>query len=142
MNKWREAYGLPKFEWSAKLQANAQKTADDNGGVTMSHQLNPGSFGQVITVGAEVAVADLQGDSPFELSFVSWLCEVPSETLKMGGVDQCALVDEVLHMQYNSRGHYDILTDTKYTKIGCAFTKDPSADSTSAAQGLWVCDLA
>ena len=142
VNKWRTAYGLPKLSWSKQLQDNAQKTADDNQGVTMNHQLNSGSFGQVITVGAEVAVTDLQGDTPFELSFVSWLCEVKSETLKMGGVDQCALVEKVLHMTYSSTGHYDILTATRYTKIGCGFAKNPNAESTSPNQGIWVCDLA
>ena len=37
-------------------------------------------------------------------------------------------------------GHHKILVDKQYKRIGCAFTRNPNAD-TYWGQGLWVCDL-
>ncbi|KAL9103939.1 MAG: hypothetical protein Q9187_008953 [Circinaria calcarea] len=143
VNKYRQLYSLPTLSWSSVLTENALKTGTDGGGVTQTHQLNPGSFAQVITPGMSTAVVDLGGDTPFELSYVAWLCEVSSDSqLSAGGVNQCDLVEKVLHMRYSSTGHYDILTSKKYTQIGCAFARNPGAAATSVYQGLWVCDLA
>ncbi|KAL9100752.1 MAG: hypothetical protein Q9187_009327 [Circinaria calcarea] len=143
VNKYRQLYSLPKLSWSSVLTKNALKTGTDGGGVTQTHQLNPGSFAQVITPGMSTAVVDLGGDTPFELSYVAWLCEVSSDPqLSAGGVNQCDLVEKILHMRYSSTGHYDILTSKKYTQIGCAFARNPGAAATSVYQGLWVCDLA
>lgn len=48
----------------------------------------------------------------------------------------------MLNSVYNGQtGHNAILTDDKYTQIGCAFAKNPNADSFWGSQGLWVCDL-
>lgn len=140
-NKWRSIYNLPKFAWDKQLEKNALKTGVDGGGVNQVHQLGPGSYGQVITPGMKHAVGNLGGDTPFELSYVAWLCEKSSDPqLKTGG-DQCGLVDKNLHMYYTSTGHYDILTNDAYKTIGCAFAENPNAASDSPWQGLWVCDL-
>lgn len=143
INKWRRAYNLSELKWSSKLAANAQKTGDDGQGVNQNHELNPGSYAQVITPGTDHKISGLDygNDSCFELSYVAWLCESNDPQLK-SPVDQCALVANNLHMQYSSTGHHDILTSTSYSQIGCAFAKNPKASSTSPYQGLWVCDLA
>ena len=141
-NYWRDQYGLPHFTWDAQLEKNALKTGTDGRGQNQVHQLNPGTMAQVITPGMVVKYGgDLGGDTPFELSYCAWLCEVPSNTLKAGGKDQCNLVDKNLHMYYSDTGHYDILTSPTYTKMGCAFSHNPDTDNNTPYQGLWVCDL-
>lgn len=141
-NYWRDQYGLPHFTWDAQLEKNALKTGTDGRGQNQVHQLNPGTMAQVITPGMVVKYGgDLGGDTPFELSYCAWLCEVPSNTLKADGKDQCSLVEKNLHMYYSDTGHYDILTSKSYTKIGCAFADNPDTDNNTPYQGLWVCDL-
>lgn len=99
-------------------------------------------MGQVITPGmVEKYGGDLGGVTPFELSYLAWLCEVPSNKLAVNGQDGCKLVSDNLHMYYTDTGHYDILTSAKYTKIGCAFADNPDKDNKTPYQGLWVCDL-
>lgn len=141
-NYWRDQYGLPHFTWDSQLEKNALKTGTDGRGQNQVHQLNPGTMAQVITPGMVVKYGgDLGGDTPFDLSYCAWLCEVPSQTLKAGGVDQCKLVSDNLHMSYSDTGHYDILTSKSYSKIGCAFADNPDTDNNTPYQGLWVCDL-
>ena len=143
INKWRSAYSLNTLKWSSKLAANAQKTGTDDGGVNENHELNSGSMAQVITPGQQVGVGDLEGESPFEIAYVGWLCEVPSDPeLSANGVDQCALVKQVLNLYYTETGHHDILTSTSYSEIGCYFAPNPAANDKSEYQGLYVCDLA
>ena len=141
INKWRSLYNVNSLSWSDQLAANAQKTGDDNHGETENHELNPGSFAQVITPGAQSFNNDLRGDTPFELCFVGWLCEVPSDSQLQSGTDQCALVKEVLNLVFSGTGHHDILTSSNYKSVGCAFTQNPNAQPGSPYQGLWVCDL-
>ena len=141
VNKWRGAYGLSHLKWSTKLEGNARKTGTDGGGVNQNHELNPGTMGQVITPGEQTAYGDLKGVSPFELSYVAWLCESSSDRQLNDGIDYCGLVSNVLHMYYTSTGHHDILCSTSYSTIGCAFAPNPNADAKSPYQGLWVCDV-
>lgn len=141
-NYWRSQYGLAHFTWDSQLEKNALKTGTDGRGQNQVHQLNDGTMAQVITPGMVVKYGgDLGGDTPFELSYVAWLCEVPSSTLKADGKDQCKLVSDNLHMYYSDTGHYDILTSKSYSKIGCAFADNPDVDNNTPYQGLWVCDL-
>lgn len=143
INKWRRAYNLNELKWSSKLAGNAQKTGDDGQGVNQNHELNPGTYAQVITPGTDHKIQGLDygPDTCFELSYVAWLCESNDPQLK-SPVDQCALVANNLHMEYSSTGHHDILTSTSYSQIGCGFAKNSNASPTSPYQGLWVCDLA
>lgn len=143
INKWRKIYNLPLLRWNHQLELNALKTGTDGAGYYQNHELNPGTMAQVITPGMSVKYGgDLGGDSPFELSYVAWLCESSSDAeLKSDGKDQCKLVDDNLHMYYDDKGHYDILTQSSYTKIGCAFADNPNSGNDTPYQGLWVCDL-
>ena len=141
INKWRSLYNVNTLTWSDQLAGNAQKTGIDDGGVNENHELNPGSFAQVIAPSAESFTQDLQGDTPFELTYVGWLCEIPSDPQLQTGTDQCALVNNVLHYVYGETGHHDILVSTSYNTIGCAFTQNPNAKAGSPYQGLWICDL-
>lgn len=140
-NKYRSLYGLPAFKWSSQLKANAAKTGEDNGGVNMNHELNSGSMGQVITPGLATASpsVDLGGLSPFEAAYLSWMCEKSSdsEISKF-----CPIMQSAMHMMYSSTGHYDILTSSSYSSIGCKFVANPAASSSSPYQGIWTCDVA
>lgn len=142
INKYRKAYNLNELTWSSQLEGNAQKTGDDGQGVNQNHELNPGTYGQVITPGTDHKVQGLDygSDSCFELSYAAWLCEVSSDP-QLQNPDQCALVQNNLHMEYSSTGHHDILTSSSYKSIGCAFAKNANAAASSPYQGLWVCDL-
>lgn len=143
INKYRKAYNVNTLTWSSKLAGNALKTGTDGGGVNQVHQLNPGTYGQVITPGTDHRTGDMKydPDTSFELSFVAWLCEVSSDPQLKSPIDQCALVAKNLHMYYSDTGHHDILTSSSYKTIGCAFAKNPNAAPNSPYQGLWVCDL-
>lgn len=144
INKWRKIYKLPLLRWSHQLELNALKTGTHGDGRNQIHQLNEGTMAQVITPGMSVKYgSDLGGDTPFELSYVAWLCESSSdiELKSSDGKDQCKLVDDNLHMMYSDKGHYNILTSKGYTNIGCAFADDPNVGNNTPYQGLWVCDL-
>ena len=117
VNTWRAKLGLPDFEHDSTLEANALKTCDDGNG-EMKHELNPGSFGQVLAPG--------QPDE-FEHVYVGgWLCERPNEP-GMDGV--CG--EQSKGWMYDGTGHADILMNKDYKKIGC-----------SNAKGIWGCDVA
>ena len=143
INKWRDAYKLHHLAWDSTLQANALKTGTDDKGVNENHELNPGSMAQVITPGLQTALPgkDMGGDTPFELAYVSWLCEVPTDP-QLSSTNQCSIVKAIENMVYSETGHHDILNSPNYSKIGCAFAANPLASSGSPYQGLWVCDLA
>lgn len=143
INKWRQIYKLPLLRWNHQLELNALKTGTDGAGQYQNHEFHPGTMAQVITPGMNVKYGgDLGGDTPFELSYVAWLCESSSDAeLKSDGKDHCQLVDDNLHMYYNDKGHYEILTRASYTNIGCAFADNPDVGNDTPYQGLWVCDL-
>ncbi|MCJ1466409.1 Mucin-13 [Pseudocyphellaria aurata] len=141
INKWRGKYGLDDLKFSNTLTANALKTGTDDGGSEEKHELNPGSNAQVITPGMSVAYGDLDGLSPFELSYVAWLCEVQSDPELNSDKNYCKIVEDKLHMRYSDTGHHDILCSTSYKTIGCAFADNPNEDNNTPYQGLWVCDL-
>jgi uncharacterized protein YkwD len=117
VNEWRQKLKLDPLQHDDQLEANALKTAQDGNG-QMVHELNPGSFAQVLAPGQP---------SEFEHCFVGgWLCEKPN----MDGMDGvCSTASS--GWMYTSTGHADILTNPDYKKIGCA-----------NAGGIWGCDLA
>ncbi|KAK3217124.1 hypothetical protein GRF29_1g2055946 [Pseudopithomyces chartarum] len=118
VNTWRAKLGLSELTHDATLEGNALKTCDDGNG-EMKHELNSGTFGQVLAPG--------QPDE-FERVFVGgWLCERPD----MAGLDGiCSTMSE--GWAYNGQtGHADILSSPDYKKIGCA-----------NAKGIWGCDVA
>ena len=118
VQKWRESMGLGGLTEDAQLQNNAQKTVNDGQG-EMRHELNDGSMAQVLGMGDSNA---------FENVFVGgWLCERP----KLPGLEQACnmLADNFDHQ--GQTGHADILTNSAYSRIGCA-----------NGMGVWSCDLA
>ena len=145
INKWRGKYLVPNLAWSAQLAANAQKTGNDNGGSTQHHELNPGSMAQVICPGQQNPATNYLPDTPFELSYVAWLCEEPQDPqlINDNGINQCQLEVANLHIQDSpgQTGHHDILVSPSYQTIGCAFAVNPAVSTTSTYQGLWICDL-
>lgn len=117
VSEWRQKMGMSDLQEDSTLAANALKTAVDGHG-SMVHQLNPGSMGQVLAPGSE---------SDFESCFVGgWLCEIPS----LPGLDGVCST-ESKGWSYDTTGHAELLTSTKYSKIGCGWSDN-----------IWACDLA
>ena len=74
INKWRGLYNIGTLTWSDQLVANAQKTGNDDGGLNENHELNPGSYAQVIAPSSlSFPEQNLEGDTPFELTYVAFL---------------------------------------------------------------------
>jgi len=117
--EWRSKMGLPALELDTKLQNNAQDAANSSGG-QLKHKLNSGSMAQVLAPGSM---------DEFEKIFVGgWLCELPNTP----GLGSSVCNEMSKGWNYAGQtGHAEILTSTKYTKIGCA-----------AGDGICSCDLA
>ncbi|KAL9024064.1 MAG: hypothetical protein Q9180_008009 [Flavoplaca navasiana] len=84
INKWRSAYNVGQLTWSEEMVAGAAKTGQDNMGYFNGGSFTHGGAGnaEVMTPGSDTAGdADLGAYTPFEIAYISWLCEVPSETL-------------------------------------------------------------
>ena len=84
INKWRSAYGISQLTWSEEMVAGAAKTGQDNMGYFNGGSFTHGGAGnaEVMTPGSDAAGnADLGSYTPFEIAYISWLCEVPSGTL-------------------------------------------------------------
>ncbi|KAL8996333.1 MAG: hypothetical protein Q9169_004133 [Polycauliona sp. 2 TL-2023] len=146
INKWRTAYDIGTLTWSTAMVAGAAKTGKDNMAYFDGAKFVHGGSGsaEVMTPGGDSAGGeDLQGFSPFEVAYVSWLCEVNEEPVSSA----CAKASQVSPMNYEDEngnrktGHQEILVDDKYKQIGCAFTKDPNPDEGSFFTGLWICNL-
>jgi uncharacterized protein YkwD len=119
VNEWRGKMGLPALTEDNTLQSNALQTSDDSGG-QLKHHLFPGSMAQVMAPGSF---------SNFESIFVGgWLCELPS--LPGLGSSVCNSASQGWN-HAGQTGHAEILSSTKYTKIGCG-----------VAEGICTCDLA
>lgn len=120
VQRWRSTCGLPTLDYDRNLEANALKTSHESVG-GLIHQLNTGTMAQVLASGTE---------DNFESVYVGgWLCEIPS----LPGLDGiCASMAQGWN-HGGQTGHAEILTDTKYARIGCAY-----ASSTS----VWACDFA
>ena len=96
INYWRNAYGVGQLEWGSDLEAAAANTGQLAGGDTrkMAHHPMDPQTAEVIGPGNDNAFGkDLQGHSPFEIAYLVWLCEVPSDTL--GGL--CDFQQTIMH---------------------------------------------
>lgn len=148
INKWRAIYDLPLLAWNRTLELNALKTGEDGHGVYQIHERFSGTQAQVIAPGGYVDYGgDLQGDTPFELSLMAWLCEFKDDPqLKSDGKDQCQILSDNMPIDFEAKtGHHEILVgqiSKQFTMIGCGFTNDADFATNIAAQGLWICDLA
>ncbi|KAI4282103.1 MAG: hypothetical protein L6R38_003187 [Xanthoria sp. 2 TBL-2021] len=90
INGWRYALGASPLSWSQDMANAAANTGRLNGGgVAMNHHAADGAA-EVIAPGSDTDMGqDLKGRSPFEISFIAWICEKPSP--QMGNA--CELVD-------------------------------------------------
>ncbi|KAG8411788.1 hypothetical protein J3459_016287 [Metarhizium acridum] len=119
VNKWMDACGLRQLQYDPKLESNALKASQESDG-QLKHKMFPGTMAQVMA----------QGDlSSFERALVGgWLCET-SWRFKDRSVCSGDLGRGWNHM--GQTGHADILSDARYTKIGC-----------QADQNILTCDCA
>lgn len=147
VNKWRSEFGLPFLTWERDLEDNAYMTGIAGNGQTQTHQLPPTNgakqVGQVITPGNSNPRSDYGTMMPFEVAYLSWLCEVKTDpqTARL-----CPAVIKANAMSYcndpsKCQDHHDILNDPTYKYVGCAFTPNPNADPNSPWNGLYVCSL-
>lgn len=125
--------GFPTFTYSSTLEANAAKTNKDDGGNSMTHELNPGSMAQCIAQGDDTKSSGSY--TPFELTYLGWLCEITDSRLG----DSCNVMESATHMQITDDGHAKILRTTGYTQMGCNFIESTAGNSYG---GLWTCDFA
>jgi len=124
VSEYRSKMGLPALTQDSKLEANALDCAVSGNG-QMVHKLNPGTFAQVLAPGPDNCLNDPKA---FTHVYVGgWLCEVPNAA-GLDGV--CASQSDGWNYQ-GQTGHAEILTNTAYSKIGCA-----------EAGGIVACDLA
>lgn len=115
---WRSKLGLPRLALDAKLEANAIDTSVSSNG-RLVHKLNPDSMAQVMAPGKA---------TDFEDVFVGgWLCEIPT----MPGLGSVCATKSLGWTYGGQTEHAKILSDRRYTRIGCGFGK-----------GIWTCDLA
>ncbi|KAL2444440.1 hypothetical protein ABEF95_016807 [Exophiala dermatitidis] len=120
VSKWRAAGGYPALTRDSTLEANALKTSTNSVG-GLIHELNPGSFAQVLAPGSP---------SNFESVYVGgWLCEIPS----LPGLNGICSSESKGWSYDGQTGHASILSSTSYSKIGCAISSNTN---------VWACDLA
>ena len=84
INYWRSAYGVGFLTWGTDLEAAAANTGQLDGGSSANEVHHPMDIytAEVIAPGNDNDNGkDLQGHSPFEVSYLSWLCEQRSDTL-------------------------------------------------------------
>ena len=99
INKWRQAYGKNTLTWSDDLVGVAANTGQlDQGSSSLeAHHSSPPANAEVITPGSDNDLGkDLQGRSPFEISYISWLCEVRYNGDPLGG--ECDFQQTVMWM--------------------------------------------
>ncbi|KAL8812799.1 MAG: hypothetical protein Q9223_000734 [Gallowayella weberi] len=91
INRWRSTLGSTQLSWSQDMYNAAANTGRLNaGGANGMNHHPPPNAAEVIAPGSDNAMGlDLQGRTPFEISFIAWICERPSP--KMGNA--CSLVD-------------------------------------------------
>lgn len=126
--------GFPVFTYSSQLDANAAKTNNDDSANHMIHELNSGSMAQCI---AEVDNTSGDGTyTPFELTYLAWLCEIPDSRLGSG----CDAMKAATHMVLSDTGHAEILRNPQYTKMGCNYLT--STEHHDNFVGEYTCDFA
>ncbi len=133
-NHFRSLMGFPVFTYSSQLDANAAKTNNDDSANHMIHELNSGSMAQCI---AEVDNTSGDGTyTPFELTYLAWLCEIPDSRLGSG----CDAMKAATHMVLSDTGHAEILRNPQYTKMGCNYLT--STEHHDNFVGEYTCDFA
>ena len=135
-NYFRNLQGYPSFTYSTTLEGNSAKTNQDDGGNSMTHELNAGSYAQCIAEGDDSTTSGSW--SPFDLIYLGWLCEIPEANLG----DDCSVMEAATHMFVNTTdpGHANILRTASYSQIGCNYMA--ATESHDNYQGLWTCDFA
>jgi len=117
VSEYRQKLGLKPLTQSSKLEANSLKCLQSSPG-TMSHQLNAGTYGQVL--------APISSMADFKHAFVGgWLCEISSL------LPDCGQGASEGWNYAGQTGHAEILTSPNYSEIGCSFS-----------DGIVGCDLA
>lgn len=147
INKWRGIYSLPCLQWDDKLANDAASTGQQDGGDpdALAHH-NPQGNAEVLSGGSDNDHGqNLQGLSPFEVAYMAWICEVQDPRLTIDGKDYCAIGQQIsasyVPAGEDQTGHQKILTDSSYTRIGCAFTTNTNPQPWFGLQGIWGCDL-
>ena len=142
INKWRGIYKLPLMDWVEDLADNAYNTAKADGGVTQDHDLPPYNgalkVGQVIAPGNSAHLPSYGALSPFEVAYLSWLCEVSTDPEIAGVCPQAVAANRVRYCT-SCTSHHDLLLDPAFVHIGCGFFQNPTAPPGSTWNGIYVC---
>ncbi|EFY94508.1 cysteine-rich secretory protein [Metarhizium robertsii] len=120
VNKWMDACGLRHLAHDSTLESNAHQTSVEANG-NMVHNMLPGTMAQVMARG------DLTEN--FDRAFVGgWLCEMKTLFKDKNFCDESDLAKG---WTYSGTDHAKILSNSRYTKIGCGTAKD-----------IVICDVA
>lgn len=156
INKWRVAYGKPQLAWASNLAEAAWTTLTQNGGgPKMEHLLSHGSYGEIISPGYwNTATLDdpsaTEGESPFEVALMGWLCEVKSDPQLQAsgftGKNQCGIVAQTTFISGSANpneptGHHDIFISDTYKTVACGYMQSQTAGQPSQWAGQWVCEF-
>ncbi|KAL6721358.1 hypothetical protein ACLMJK_000461 [Lecanora helva] len=135
-NKFRTLMGFKPFTYSQQLDGNAAKTNNDDGSNSMTHELNSGSMAQCI---AQVDnKSGGSGFTPFELTYLGWLCEIDDSRLGT----MCDTMKDLTHMKVDKSdpGHAQILRNPAYSQMGCNYMDSTQQHDNYAGQ--YTCDFA
>lgn len=96
INTWRTAYEKNNLTWSQDMVAAAANSGQlSKGDPDNFHHNNPSNAAEVETPGNDGnGGKDLQGHTPFEISMISWLCEVPTGPVE----GLCAFQNSIMNM--------------------------------------------
>jgi hypothetical protein len=146
INTYRHNRGIQLLAWDSQLTQRSSITGIEdvvshwNGPV---HDLKPPSLAQVITAGIDdqgVCSRDIKPFTPFQLAFLAWVCENPSDPAIHANCDEASDISHI-KAPAGDTGHWEILSNPYYNRIGCAFTQHTQGKPCDIWTGYWVCDL-
>ncbi|KAF2841183.1 hypothetical protein M501DRAFT_1029315 [Patellaria atrata CBS 101060] len=154
INRWRRRFGKPDMRWDDWLVSTARSTVDYNrcGAKGQSHHMaGINNVNEVITPGSDFSPVWLYGGSPFEATYVIWLCEREAIQLtrdeERQNVNWCTtVVQDIYHIDLRGiTGHADTLQNPGLSRIGCAYCANPdNAGKPNGGfpwAGQWACNM-
>jgi len=152
VNRFRGTVGAPPLSWNQQLAEEAASAGHyhiDVRGLSATdvpvHPPDMGAItrGQVMIGGVDADTECKQYRSklnltPFGAAFYGWACEVPSAI-----PENCREILDTTGTMVATTGHFNILSDAKYSEVGCSYVADPKhqGDCSATRTGMWACNV-